>query len=120
MAIATFAQAGFIGFGRSNKWAQVIGLMVVEFIVLVCLIAFRPHKDRKGDWLAPILSFLRLASFGLLIAFIPSVGVEPIPRTIIGFVLLAVYGIPFVLLFFGLLFNLGKPILFAIHLEFQD
>lgn len=115
MAIATFAQAGFIGFGRSNKWAQVIGLMVVEFIVLVCLIAFRPHKDRKGDWLAPILSFLRLASFGLLIAFIPSVGVEPIPRTIIGFVLLAVYGIPFVLLFFGLLFNLGYGYLFRRH-----
>lgn len=106
MAIATFAQAAFVGFGRNNRWAQVIGLMVVEFIVLVCLIGFRPHKDRKGDWLAPILSFLRLASFGLLIAFIPSVGVKPIPRTIIGFVILAVYGIPFVLLFFGLLFNL--------------
>ncbi|KAJ9111369.1 hypothetical protein QFC19_001137 [Naganishia cerealis] len=112
MAVATFAQAGFIGFGRSNKWAQVIGLMVVEFIVLVCLIAFRPHKDRKGDWLAPVLSFLRLASFGLLIAFIPSVGVKPIPRTVIGFVILAVYGIPFVLLFFGLLFNLGYGYLF--------
>lgn len=106
MAIATFAQAAFVGFGRNNRWAQVIGLMVVEFIVLVCLIGFRPHKDRKGDWLAPILSFLRLASFGLLVAFIPSVGVKPIPRTIIGFVILAVYGIPFVLLFFGLLFNL--------------
>lgn len=106
MALATFVQAAFIGFGRNNRWAQVIGLMVVEFIVLVCLLGFRPHKDRKGDWLAPVLSFLRLASFGLLIAFIPSVGVKPIPRTVIGFVILAVYGIPFVLLFFGLLFNL--------------
>jgi MFS family permease len=32
MAIATFAQAAFVGFGRNNRWAQVIGLMVVEFI----------------------------------------------------------------------------------------
>lgn len=106
MALATFVQAAFIGFGRNNRWAQVIGLMVVEFIVLACLLGFRPHKDRKGDWLAPVLSFLRLASFGLLIGFIPGVGLKPIPRTVIGFVILAVYGIPFVLLFFGLLFNL--------------
>ncbi|KAJ9114566.1 hypothetical protein QFC20_001440 [Naganishia adeliensis] len=115
MALATFVQAAFIGFGRNNRWAQVIGLMVVEFIVLVCLLGFRPHKDRKGDWLAPVLSFLRLASFGLLIAFIPSVGVKPIPRTVIGFVILAVYGIPFVLLFFGLLFNLFYGYLFRRH-----
>lgn len=109
--VALFAQAAFIGFGQGNEWAQVIGLMVVEFIVLVSCIGFRPHKDKKGDWLGAFLSFCRLAAFGLLIAFIPSVGVKAIPRTIIGFVIIVLFGIPAVLLFFGFFFNLGYGLL---------
>lgn len=105
--LALIARAGFIAFGPRNGWAQVIGNVVVEFILFIALLACRPHKDRKGDWLAPILSFFRLAAFGLLIAFIPSVNVSPIPRAIIGFVIIVMFGLPTVLLFFGLIFNAG-------------
>ncbi len=100
--------ACFIGFGQGNAWAQVIGLIVVEFIVFVSCIGFRPHKDKKGDWLGAFLSFCRLAAFGLLIAFIPSVGVKAITRTIIGFVIIVLFGIPTVLLFLGFFYNLGE------------
>jgi hypothetical protein len=106
--LAIIARSGFIAFGPQDGFAQVIGNVVVELIVLVALLACRPHKDRKGDWLAPFLSFCRLAAFGLLIAFLPRVGVRAIPRTIIGFVIIVLFGIPAVLLFFGLLFNLGE------------
>jgi hypothetical protein len=113
--LALIARAGFISFANSSGWAAVIGNMVVELIIFVALIACRPHKDRKGDWLAPILSFFRLAAFGLCIAFIPSVTIKPIPRTIIGFVVIVMFGLPTVLLFFGLIFNAGYGYLWRRH-----
>jgi hypothetical protein len=105
IVLALIARAGFISFANGNAWASVIGNIVVEAIIFVALIACRPHKDRKGDWLAPILSFFRLACFGLCIAFVPSMDVEPIPRAICAFVMIAGIGLPTVLLFFGLIFN---------------
>ncbi|RZK39107.1 MAG: hypothetical protein EOO61_07470 [Hymenobacter sp.] len=113
--LALIARAGFISFANSSGWAAVIGNMVVELIIFVALIACRPHKDRKGDWLAPILSFFRLAAFGLCIAFIPSVTIKPIPRTIIGFVVIVMFGLPTVILFFGLIFNAGYGYLWRRH-----
>ena len=108
LVLAMIARAGFIAFGNSSAWAQVIGNVVVEAIVLLSLLACRPHKDRKGDWLAPFLSFCRLASFGLLIAFIPSMNVKAIPRTIIGFVIIVLFGVPTILLLLGLIWNTGE------------
>ena len=125
IALAAFVRACFIAFGQGNPWAQVIGLVVVEFLLLVTCIGFRPHKDKKGDWLGAFLAFCRMCGFGLMIAFIPSMDVEPITRTIIGFACIVLFGIPVVLLFFGLLFNLGEfensfrqrsPLLTSIHL----
>ncbi|WVF73078.1 hypothetical protein IAT40_007897 [Kwoniella sp. CBS 6097] len=115
LILAMIARAAFIAFGPTSAWAQVIGNVVVEFIILVSLLAFRPHKDRKGDWISTTLSLFRLVAFGLLIAFIPSIGVKPIPRAVIGFVIIVAFGIPVILLFFGLLWNLGYGYLWRKH-----
>ncbi|BEI81044.1 hypothetical protein CcaverHIS002_0202040 [Cutaneotrichosporon cavernicola] len=98
-------KAGFIGFGQANAWAQVIGCIAVEGLTLIAQLLFRPHKDRKGDWLGAFLTLMRMIYFGLLIAFIEGMHVKPIPRTAIGIVQIAVVGIPTVLLLFGLFFN---------------
>ncbi|OCF38950.1 integral membrane protein [Kwoniella heveanensis CBS 569] len=115
LVLAMIARAAFIAFGPTSAWAQVIGNVVVEFIILVSLLACRPHKDRKGDWISTTLSLFRLIAFGLLIAFIPSIGVKPIPRAVIGFVIIVAFGIPVILLFFGLLWNLGYGYLWRKH-----
>ncbi|KAL7418404.1 hypothetical protein Q5752_006862 [Cryptotrichosporon argae] len=115
LVLAVVARAGFIGFGQDNAWAQVIGLIVVEGLVFISLLVCRPHKDKKGDWLAPVLSFFRLVGVGLLIPFIESMNVKAIPRTIIGIVEIAVFGIPTVLLFFGLIWNAGYGYLWRRH-----
>lgn len=113
--LAMIARAGFIAFGPASAWAQVIGNLVVEFIVLVALLACRPHKDKKGDWLGAFLSICRLIAIGLLIAFIPDMNVKPIPRTIIAFVIIVFYGVPVVFLFFGFLWNIGYGYLWRKH-----
>ncbi|WRT70226.1 uncharacterized protein IL334_007221 [Kwoniella shivajii] len=107
LILGMIARSAFIAFGPTSAWAQIIGNVVVEFIVFIALIACRPHKDRKGDWISAVLSLFRLVAFGLLIAFIPSVGVKPIIRAVIGFVIIVAFGLPTVLLFFGLIWNLG-------------
>lgn len=103
--LGMIAKAGLIGFGQSNAWAQVVGCIVVEFLILCCQLVLRPHKDRKGDWLGVILTLFRMLIFGLLIAFIESMKVKAIPRTVIGIVEIALVGIPTVILLFGLVFN---------------
>jgi hypothetical protein len=108
LILAMIARAGFISFGNDQAWAQVIGNVVIEGLVLLALLFLRPHKDRKGDWLAVFLSLMRLIAFGLLIAFIPSMGVKAIPRTVIGLVLVVVFGIPTILLLLGLIWNAGE------------
>lgn len=115
LVLAMIARAAFIAFGPASAWAQVIGNVVIELIVLILFIACRPHKDRKGDWLSPILSLCRLIAFGLLIAFIPSLDIDPIVRTIIGIVEFAVFGIPTILLLLGLIWNAGYGYLWRRH-----
>jgi len=89
--------------------------MVVEFLTLVYLLFSRPHKDKKGDWLGVFLSFCRLCAFGLLIAFLQELGVGAITRTIIGFVIIVLFGIPTVLLLLGLIWNAGYGYLWRRH-----
>ncbi|AFR97014.1 integral membrane protein [Cryptococcus neoformans C23] len=113
--LAMIARAGFIAFGPASAWAQVIGNLVVEFIVLVALLACRPHKDKKGDWLGAFLSICRLIAIGLLIAFIPDMNVKPIPRAVIAFVIIVFYGVPVVFLFVGFLWNIGYGYLWCKH-----
>ncbi|KAK4684763.1 hypothetical protein P7C73_g5403, partial [Tremellales sp. Uapishka_1] len=115
LVLAMIARAGFISFGTGRAWAQVIGCIVVEFLVLLSILVCRPHKDRKGDWLAAFLSVCRLFAFGLLIAFIESMHVSAIIRTIIGFVIIVLFGLPTVLLFFGIFWNLGYGYLWRKH-----
>ena len=108
IVLAMIARSAFIALGPVNGWAQVIGCVVVELILFVSLLACRPHKDRKGDWIVAFLSFCRLCAFGLLIAFIPSIGVGAIARTVIGLVIVVLFGVPTILLFLGLIWNAGR------------
>jgi hypothetical protein len=108
LVLAMLARAAFISFGNAQAWAQVIGNIVIEGLVFLALLIFRPHKDKKGDWLGVFLSLCRLFAFGLLIAFIPSMGVSAIIRTIIGLVIVVCFGIPTIFLLIGLIWNTGE------------
>lgn len=113
--LAMFARAAFIGFGQRNPWAQVIGCLVVEALLFVSLIVFRPEKRRSGNLLSIVLSLFRMILFGLLIAFLETLHVKPIPRTVIGIVEIAIVGIPTVFLFISLIWNTFYGILWRRH-----
>ena len=115
IVLAMIARSGFIAFGNNEAWAQVIGNLVVELIILVSLLALRPHKDRKGDWLSVVLSIGRLLIFGLLVAYIPSLEIKALIRAILGFVEIAIVGLCTVLLFFGMIWNAGYGLIWRKH-----
>lgn len=85
--------------------AQVIGLVVIEGLIFIALVALRPHTTKKGDWLSATLSLFRLVATGLLISFFPSLGANEITKTVLGIVIVAVWGFAVLLLFFSLLYN---------------
>lgn len=113
--LAMFARAAFIGFGQRNPWAQVIGCLVVEALLFTSLIVFRPENRRMGNVLSIVLSLFRMVLFGLLIAFLESIHVKPIPRTVIGIVEIAIVGIPTIFLLISLIWNAFYGILWRRH-----
>lgn len=113
--LAMFTRSAFIGFGQSNPWAQVIGCLVVETLLLLSLIVWRPEQRRAGNLLSIVLSLFRLILFGLLIAFLETLHVKPIPRTVIGIVEIAIVGIPTILLLISVIWNAGYGILWRRH-----
>lgn len=123
LLLGMIARSGFIAFGHENPWAQVIGCLVVEFLILCCQLVLHPYtlhpKERRScvRWCRErfrfpmVLTLFRMIYFGLCVAFLQSIGLKPIPRTVIGIIQIAVIGIPVVLLLIATIYNLGHSIL---------
>jgi hypothetical protein len=71
-----------ISYFKNHAWVQVIGNLAIEFILLVAFIVVRPFRDRGSNLVNIFIQVARVVSFGILIAFIESVGVKPIPRCV--------------------------------------
>lgn len=108
MLFSAFAKACFIAFGHTHGYMQIIALIVIEGLTFVLLVAFRPHTNKKGDWMSATLSLFRFVGTGLMLAFIPKFGASGIIKTVMGLVCVAVWGIGVVLLFIALWYNLCK------------
>lgn len=82
---------------------QVIAMIILETLTLLLLIIFRPYAMKKHTFVAALVSLLHLIVYCILVTFIYSEGIKPIPRTVLGFVALAVQSIAFIVIFiFGL------------------
>ncbi|KAF5351731.1 hypothetical protein D9756_007670 [Leucocoprinus leucothites] len=102
LLVVPFLKAIFISFAKSSGFAQVILLLITEFVVLGLQIAFKPHKTRGGDVLSTYLGVTKLVTTGLLIAFVERVAVDAIPRTIIGAVIAVIWSVAVVILLLNL------------------
>jgi hypothetical protein len=106
-----FLRACFISFAQDHGTRQAIGLLVVEVLLFVALVALRVGRDKKSDFVFLLLCFSRIAAWAVCIAFIPSANVRTIPRAIVGYVLLVVTALPIIFLFFLTLWDLFTPLL---------
>lgn len=74
-------------------------------------IVLKPHRTRGGDILSTYLGLTRLIATGLLIAFVESVALRAIPRTIIGAIIAVIWSLAVVILILNLMiFHILVPL----------
>ncbi len=104
---AMFIRAILIASAKNNGTAQIITVVCIELLLLLSHVVLRPGKTRRADILYVFLSVVRLVTAGLLVAFIVPVAIPPIPRVVIGIIVLVLYSVAIVVMFFNTLWNLG-------------
>ena len=90
---------------------QVIVLVILEGLLFISIIVLKPYKTRKADILAGYLAIVRLVCTGLMIAFLPSLGVKAITRVAIGLVIAVIFSVTVVVMFFNTLWNILQPLI---------
>lgn len=94
-----FIRACFYGGAAGHPMTQVFGLLVVEFIALVIIIAMRPFEGaRLNALMVYVLGFSKVATLALSAAFDTRFNLARITTTAIGIVIIVIQGILTILL----------------------
>ncbi|KFX93587.1 hypothetical protein V490_04776 [Pseudogymnoascus sp. VKM F-3557] len=89
-----FVRACFVGGASRNPEAQVIGLLVVEIIAVIVVIALRPFEGNRNTALGVyLLGLSKVVTAGLSIAFLPRYNLARIPATVIGYIIIITQGV---------------------------
>lgn len=78
--------AGADGLGR----AQTIAVLIIESLMLMTLIWFRPFERKSGNVINIILQVVRVLSMACILVFVEEFGFEQTTQTVTGVVLIAV------------------------------
>lgn len=105
--LAVFVKTLVIAFGQHHGMVQAIVILVTEFLLFGLIIVMKPFRTRGADFLAGTLAAVRVVCTGLLIAFSESLGLDAIPRVVIGIISAVLWSLAVVLMFFNILVNLG-------------
>jgi hypothetical protein len=105
--LATFLRAVLIAAAKNDGTVQIISVVCIELFLLLSHVVLKPAKTRRADILCVFLAVIRFVTAGLLVAFIVPVALAPIPRVVIGMVVLVLFSTAVVVMFFNTLWNLG-------------
>ncbi|KAF8274400.1 hypothetical protein EI94DRAFT_1775795 [Lactarius quietus] len=105
--LATFIRSILIAAAKNKGTLQIVGVVCIELFLLLSHVVLKPGKTRRSDVLSIYLAVTRFVTAGLLIAFIVPINLPPIPRVVIGLVVLVLFSIAVVVMFFNTLWNLG-------------
>ena len=94
-----FIRACFYGGAAGHPLTQVFGLLVVEFIALVIIIAMKPFEGaRLNALMVYVLGFSKIATLALSAAFDSRFNLQRITTTVVGIVIIVIQGILTILL----------------------
>lgn len=89
-----FLRACVVGGAGDHPMTQVIGLLIIEVALFMILVWTKPYEStRNSAMVAYLLSFSKMTTTGLSIAFLPQLKLARIPATIIGVVIIVVQGL---------------------------
>lgn len=69
LAGAAFCSAAFVAFAQGHGLVQLIPLIVIQLIVFISFIVWRPFANRWSNVLMIFLELFKLIAYGLLVAF---------------------------------------------------
>lgn len=107
LLIAAFVKAVVIAAGHGSGLAQVVVFIIVELATVIAHVLLKPYNTRGGDVFSTYLAIVRLVCTGLMIAFVESIGVAPIPRVAIGAVIAVIFSIAVIVLAINIFLHAG-------------
>lgn len=82
-----FARGVIIAAGDGHGMFQVIGQLIIEFLMLLMLAFFRPYARKSGNWINITIQVVRLLSILCILVFVDQLGIAKTPQTITGLIL---------------------------------
>ncbi|WFD26382.1 hypothetical protein MNAN1_001362 [Malassezia nana] len=106
--LCAFLRACFVAIPQKADYGlrQSIGLLVVDLLLLVVLIACRPACDKKGNMVMIVLTIFRLLAWILCLVLTTNINIWGIPRAVLGLVLLAVLALAILFIFLVFLWDI--------------
>lgn len=88
-----FVRGCFLGGASQDPMVQVYGLLVFEILTFLVFVKFSPFEGQRNTVVAVwMLSFSKIVTNGLAIAFLPDYNLSRIAATVIGLIILIVQG----------------------------
>ena len=86
-----FVRALFIGAAAQSPVAQVFGLFIVDIVAMVAIAAVNPYEGQRNTAVAVwILGFVKIATTGLSIAFLPELALNRMVATAVGVIIIVI------------------------------
>ncbi|KAF5321506.1 hypothetical protein D9619_001350 [Psilocybe cf. subviscida] len=103
-----------ISFAKHSGEAQLALLIITELALVVGHILLKPARTRGGDVFWTYLAITRLVCTGLLIAFLEKIALSPIPRVVIGFVVMIIWSVCVLVMFGNIFWHAGVAVFKAV------
>jgi Transient receptor potential (TRP) ion channel/ML-like domain len=85
-----FARGLIIAVGDGNGVLQVGGQLVLEVVVLIVLIIFRPYSHTSSNWICILIQVFRALSVLFLLVFVDQLAIPDAAKAITGVALVAI------------------------------
>lgn len=88
--VVTFTRNAFLALGTGNGLVQVVGQLVVDFILLALMVYFKPFNTKWGNGINISIQAVRVLSLCLLTTFTKQAKLSKIASTGVGFALIVI------------------------------
>lgn len=100
-----FLRAILIAFAQASGDVQLALMIVVDFLLVAAHLALKPFKTKGGDVFLTYLAVTRFVCTALMIAFLETLNVKPIPRVVIGIVIAVIFSVSIIVVILNLVLH---------------
>lgn len=88
-----FAKGCVIAGGNGHGLSQTAGQLVIESLMAVLVLFWRPYVTKSGNWINAIIQVVRVISVVCILVFVEELGIAQTTKTVTGVVLIAVQSV---------------------------